>query len=89
MKMPPHLVLIEPISTLETEPLRTETSDQAYTNSGWVRAVGALEEDVRVGDMVVFVGYKERNIELDQYRNWGDDLYTMHEDDIEAVVEDW
>lgn len=82
--------MVSPISTQDTEALLTpDTSDQAYTQSGWVQAVGLLEEHIEVGDLVIFVGYKERNIELTQYMNWSRDLYTLHEDDIEAVLEDW
>ena len=88
--MPPHLILIEPISSQETDTVLTpDTSDQVYVQSGWVKEIGELEENISVGDLVIFVGWKERNIEMTQYMGWSDDLYTLHEDDVEAVLEDW
>jgi len=60
-----------------------------YVQSGWVKEIGELEENISVGDLVIFVGWKERNIEMTQYMGWSDDLYTLHEDDVEAVLEDW
>ena len=69
--------------------LTPDTSDQVYVQSGWVKEIGELEENISVGDLVIFVGWKERNIEMTQYMGWSDDLYTLHEDDVEAVLEDW
>ena len=56
---------------------------------GWVRAVGELDEDIQVGDLVVFVSWKQRIAHLDPTEYYKERLYVLHEDDIELIVTDW
>ena len=88
----PHHVIIEPIP--DDEELGSlyipDTMRQMHVQRGWVKYISdILEEDLSPDDLVVFVGWKERRVPARQYAQWEDDLYSLHEDDIELVVEDW
>ena len=88
----PHHVLIEPIP--DDEEIGSiyvpRTMRQMHVQRGWVTRVSdILEEDIRPDDLVVFVGWKELRAPARQYGQWEDDLYSLHEDDIELVIEDW
>ena len=90
--MPPHLVMIEPIQDDKTYGAAVRIPDQtreAHVQCGWVVDTGMCEEQLGAGDLVVFVGWKQKNVPQHQYSHWRDDLYVMHEDDIEMVIEDW
>jgi len=88
----PHHLIVKPIPDEEKvgSIVIPETLRQMHVQRGWVTDVSdILEEDIYVDDLVVFVGWKESRMPRRQYDQWEHDLYSMHEDDIELVVEDW
>ena len=86
-----QLVTIEPIQDADHEfGFKPDAYKEAHVQCGWVRSVGAdVHEDLSIDDLIVFVGWKQRGIEPHQYAQWGDNLYVLHEDDIEFIVEEW
>jgi hypothetical protein len=91
-----HHVLIEPVHdadyTHEPGPdglTRPGPTRIYHPNLGWVRGVGELEEDIKVGDLVIFVGWKQYQIPTRSYADRRIDWYVQHEDDIEVILEDW
>lgn len=87
----PHHVRVEPIPDIESTGGITipEHSVQAHAQRGWVLEVSeTLEEHIEIGDLVIFVGWKETRIRKSDQQPHLDD-YSMHEDDIELVVASW
>lgn len=83
-------MVVEPIQDPDPEGITIpDQLREAYVQAGWVIATGDLEEDIEPGDLAVFVGWKERNVEVMQYMHWRNDLYVLHEDDIECILEEW
>jgi len=66
-----------------------EQTREAHVQCGWIIDTGVCEEALSKGDLVVFVGWKQKNVPQSQYAHWRDDLYVLHEDDIEMVIEEW
>lgn len=90
--IPPHLVLIEPIQDDESYGREINIPDQAreaFVQCGWVTDLGVCEEQIKPGDLVTFVGWKQKNVTQSQYAHWRHDKYVLHEDDIELVIEEW
>lgn len=89
----PHLLLIEPIQDDETLDPGVHIPDQtreAHVQLGWIIAVGTdLEEQLAPEDLIVFVGWKQKMVQQSDYAHWRDDWFTLHEDDVETVIEEW
>jgi hypothetical protein len=88
----PHHVIVRPVQDDEPEgSFAIDALREAHTQCGWVLAVSAtLEEAIAPGDLVVFVGWKQKNILIKPViQTQENTLYSLHEDDIEAVLEDW
>ena len=88
----PHHILVRPVQ--DDEPEHSYVMDalrEAHTQCGWVLEVAeGLEENIQVGELVIFVGWKQRNVHIKPWiQNQENTLYNLHEDDIEAVLEDW
>jgi len=86
-----QLVTIEPIHDPDFDNiLKADNYREAHVQCGWVRSVGAdCHEDLNEDDLIVFVGWKQKGIEPHQYAQWKDNLYVLHEDDIELIVKEW
>ena len=86
-----QLVTIEPIQDQDlTQIVLSDALREAHVQCGWVRSVGAdCHEDLHEDDLIVFVGWKQKGIEPHQYAQWRDNLYVLHEDDIEVIVKEW
>lgn len=91
MKLRKHHVLIRPANDKDSSwsYLTPDIGYRAYVHSGYVEAVGKVEEDIKVGDFVTFTGWQEERLREVQFAPWTGDKYTLHEDDIDLVVEDW
>ena len=87
----PHHVLIEPFEDDEPEgSLILNAQRESHVQYGWVLdTADDLEEDIPVGALVIFIGWKEAGIPPRHYAPWKEHLYTLHEDDIDLVLEDW
>lgn len=91
MPIPKHLVKLQPIrDPCQVGPvLIPDQSREVHVQAAWVVETGELEEDLKPGDLVVFVGWKQRQAPVRQYAPWESDYYFLHEDDIELVIEEW
>lgn len=88
-----HVFLVNPIRNRD-ESLGglyvPEHVKDAHVQMGWIEATpDRYEENLSVGDLVVWVGYKQRQAPERQYEHWKKDMYWIHEDDILLVIEDW
>jgi hypothetical protein len=88
----PHHVLIRPVQ--DDEPygsIQTDALREAHTQCGYVLQVSTvLEENILPGQVVIFIGWKQRNIHIVPFvQTQENTLYSLHEDDIEAVLESW
>lgn len=91
-ELPPHLVLIQPVrDPEESEGVYIPPAHkEAHVQLGWVLGVPKyLEENISVGDLVVWSAYKQKQAPMRQYTHWKGDNYWLHEDDILLVIEDW
>ena len=92
MKLLDHHVLVEPIQDdLESEGIiLPDQTAQFHVSRGWVLEVSdVLEESIAPGDFIVFQGWKEARAPTRQYEQQHENLYSLHEDDIDLVVEEW
>lgn len=91
-KLEPHHVLIEPVHDPEIEKgVRVPGQTRIYhPNLGYVRGLpDILDEALRIGDLVIYVGWKQRQVAVGPVQDRRLDWYIQHEDDIELVLEDW
>lgn len=87
---PRGMIVVEPIQDQDLDLIVIpDTNREAHVQCGWVLAVGDIHENLEEGDLVVFVGWKEKGIPQREYAPWRSEHYALHEDDIELVIEEW
>lgn len=66
-----------------------EARKKLYPSSGLVLRTGELEQDIRVGDIVVFNLMNLPHVVGDAYKSFYEKLYIIHERVCLGVIREW